>query len=397
MDSGVDMTRFADMPWPGIKSEQWKYTHLAPLAESHFRPVARLEGVLPIQIKDFFLPEAANLVFVNGFLFEPLSEMGKIDPSWIVRYGDAALEAGRALHDKQADNEFLIFHALNEAFLKDAVFIEVPRGVGAKTPVHMIHVLNGGLGRQAIFPRTGLKVCRGAEAFAIETVMSFDEGEYFHNPVAEILLEEGASLEYVQTERHSPRAFHIGSLCVSQDKDSRFHSFVLTRGSRIFRNNVSVFLRGEGAQARVNGLHRLDGDRHADSHTYVDHVAPNAKSDQLYKCIVDDRAHSVFNGRIAVRREAQLTNSYQLNKNLVLSRECRVDTRPQLEISADDVKCTHGATIGQLNDEELFYLQTRGMGRDDAQGMLIHGFVEDVLNKISNPVMRAAVRKTAAA
>ena len=179
-------------------------------------------------------------------------------------------------------------------------------------------------------------------------------------------------------------------------RNSSFHSFVLTKGAKIFRNNLSVILGGEGAQAHVNGLHALKGDRHADSHTFLDHRAPNTRSDQLYKCILQDSAHSVFNGKISVRREAQLTNSYQLNKNLILSRECCVDTKPQLEINADDVKCTHGATIGQLSEEELFYLQTRGIGKDEARQMLVRGFVEDVLNKISNPGLRAVIGKMAA-
>ncbi|MBF0122363.1 MAG: Fe-S cluster assembly protein SufD [Candidatus Omnitrophica bacterium] len=395
-DSGVDISALADMPWPTFKSEEWKYTNLTGLGEQYFTPVSRFEGALPDRVKDLFMPGAVNFVFVNGLFLEHLSETGKIDPRWQVKTGLDAMGFAKSSVSDLAKNETPVFRALNEAFVKDAIFIGVPQGVKGCAPFHIIHLLDGAVGRQAIFPRTFLKIGRGAGAIFWETVASFDEGEYFHCPVVEGLIEEDASLEYIQAQGHSAQAFHIGSVRIRQERNSRLDSFVLTTGARIFRNNVNVVLEGEGAEARVNGLHALKGDRHADSHTCVDHAAPNTRSDQLYKCILQDKAHSVFNGKIFVRREAQLTNSYQLNKNLILSRECRVDTKPQLEINADDVKCTHGATIGQLNDEELFYLQTRGISKQEARQMLVRGFVDDVLNKIVNPDLRAVIGKMAA-
>ena len=395
-DAGVNMSLLADMPWPAFKSEEWKYTNLAMLQERHFTPVNRLEGVLSERVKSLFIPGAVNFVFVNGLFSEHLSETGKLDPTWRVRTGTEAILALKSCPREITKNDSPLFVALNETFVKDALFIEVAEGIISRAPFHVIYVVDGALGRPAIFPRTFLKICREARATFWETVISLDEEEYFHNPVMEVVIEEGASLEYVQAQGHSSEAFHIGSICVRQGRDSRLDSFVLTKGARLFRNNLSVILAGEGAEAHVNGLHALKDDRHADSHTFVDHASPNTRSDQLYKCILQDRSHSVFHGKIFVRREAQQTNSYQLNKNLILSRGCHVDTKPQLEINADDVKCTHGATIGQLSEEELFYLQTRGINEAEAKQMLVHGFVEDVLNKITNPDLRAVIGKMAA-
>jgi Fe-S cluster assembly protein SufD len=222
----------------------------------------------------------------------------------------------------------------------------------------------------------------------METYLTRSKRPVFVNSVTDIRLAAEASLELLQAFTNAPEAFNVASTRVTQAQDSRFRSFQFTDGSRLFRNNLSVLLEGEGAEASVNGLHRLKDARHADSHTFVEHIAPNAKSDQLYKAILEGEAHSVFNGKILVRREAQLTNSYQLNKNLILSREARVDTKPQLEIFADDVKCSHGATIGQLDDDQLFYLAARGITRDAAMTMLIRGFVDDVVSRISDPVLR---------
>ncbi len=205
----------------------------------------------------------------------------------------------------------------------------------------------------------------------------------------EVILEEGARLELLRPFLLDQTLEREVSLSVHQAKDSSLTAFMVTKGSISFKDNVSVVLAGEGAEVSLNGLHDLSNACEAHSLTLIDHVAPSTKSDQLYKSVVRDRGHSFFHGKIMVRREAQLTNAYQLNKNLILSPEGRVDTKPQLEIFADDVKCSHGAAIGQLDDDQLFYFQTRGIGREEAARMLVKGFVKDVLLKINDPLLRA--------
>ena len=223
----------------------------------------------------------------------------------------------------------------------------------------------------------------GAEAvvaISVEAPMSVSQ--------VNVVLEEGARLEILRIVDPGMNALCESRLQVRQARDSSLRSFFVTRGGRVVKDHIDVLLEGQGAEAFVNGLHHLAGDLEAQSHTFVDHAAPSTTSSQLYKSILRDKSRSVFFGKIMVRREAQLTNSYQLNKNLLLSPEARVDTKPQLEIFADDVKCSHGAAIGQLDDEQMFYLQTRGIDRVAAGEMLVHGFIEDVLGQIRDARLR---------
>lgn len=397
-DAGADLSALAAMPWPAVREDDWKYTDLAPLAGRSFRPAVRLEGMLPDRIKSVFIPGALNLLFVNGIFSEALSELKKVPSNCQIRIGVEAFAALKVLSGSlpvAARNDAPLFLGLNRAFLKDPILIDVPNDAVIQTPVHVIHLLNGAAEKSAIFPRAFLRVGRGARISVMETAVNFDGGEYFHNPVTEAVLGEGASLEYIQAHVQSPAAFHVGSLRFSLEKDARLHTFLLTGGARVFRNNLSVMLQGEGADVSLNGLHILKGENHADSHTFVDHIAPSAKSTQLYKNILDGKSHAAFNGKVFVRQQAQLTNSYQLNKSILLSPECRVDAKPQLEINADDVKCSHGTTVGQLSDDELFYLKTRAIDGAEAQRMLIRAFVDEVVNKIAEPSLRTAVGQMA--
>mgnify|MGYP001610139043 CR=1 FL=1 len=389
-----DAERLSGLVWPTVKNDEWKYTNLSLLAKKYFKPVRHLHEGVPARYKDFFIPGGINLVFVNGLFSEALSFLDHPVPGLVALNAGEALDSiellkGRIFELTRNDSD--IFLSLNRVLFRDILYLEVEKGVKIKEPVHIIHLFDGEIERPGIFARTFLKVSENAGITLLETHVALKEGEYFSNPVTEVLLEAGASCEFVQAHQHAADGFHVGSTRIWQAKDSRCRSFVYTSGARIFRNNLNVLLQGEGAEAAVNGLHALKGDRHADSHTFVEHIAPNARSNQLYKCVVDEKAHSVFNGKILVRREAQLTNSYQLNKNLLLSSECKVDTKPQLEIFADDVKCSHGATIGQLSEDELFYLETRGLNREDASRMLIRGFIDDVVGQVVHPDVRARV------
>ncbi len=387
-------TLLAGSFWPTIKDEEWKYTNLSSLANRAFRPASLNSENLPSGANDLFRADAVNLVFINGIFSEKFSELKKLPSGLRISFaGNASThaEAFRSYLEEKTANDAPSFLELNRACSPGMLLIETNEGMDIKPVVQVIHVIGAQAEGLALSPRVFVHLTPSSGLRLLESCVSLGAGEYLNNPVIEAIVEDNAFLEYGQVCSHSSGAFHIGSARFWAGRDSRMHSFIATTGARVFRNNLSVLLTGEGAEVSLNGLHSLKDERHADSHTFIHHQTPNARSNQLYKCILDGESHSVFNGKVVVDRKAQLTNSYQLNKNLLLSRESHVDTKPELQINADDVKCSHGATIGQLNDEELFYLETRGINTQDAARMLTRGFVDDVLNQIQTPLIREVV------
>lgn len=383
-----------DTAWPTVKHEEWKYSDLSLLAKRSFGMVSKQPGYLPEGARPYFRDKMVNLVFCNGVFSRNHSDLSRLPPGLTISTAHDAVAQARRLKpyfNGKTGNDPLLFLALNQALAKDCVLLDAEKGSSVNKPVHILHIIDGVTERMAFFPKLFIRLAPFAKLGVLETFVSLNSGEYLSNPVTEGLIEENASLSHVQAHVHSKDAFHIGSTRVWVKKDGHLNSFVATSGARVFRSHVNAILEGEGAEATLNGLHALKDERHADSHTFIHHMAPNAHSNQLYKCILDGESHSVFNGKVKVDQKAQLTNSYQLNKNLLLSRDCHADTKPELMINADDVKCTHGATIGQLNDEEIFYLETRGIARSDAARMLTRGFVDDVVNRITNPLARSAV------
>ena len=233
-------------------------------------------------------------------------------------------------------------------------------------------------------PRSLIIVGESAQAEILESHISTAAHFYFSNALTDILVNQNANLKYYKAQSEGPKAYHIGTTRVLQGQGSQFESFSFSIGAKLTRNNLNIFLNGEGSSAVLNGLYAVSDSQHVDNHTSVDHRPPRCVSNQLYKGILDGSATAAFNGKIFVRRIAQQTNSYQLNKNLLLGKGCQVNTKPQLEIFADDVRCTHGATIGQLNEEELFYLESRAIPKNLAVKMLARGFVDDILSKLTN-------------
>jgi Fe-S cluster assembly protein SufD len=383
-----------EFAWPTVKDDDWKYSDLSPLAKRAFESVPRTAANLPTEAKKFFKTGAVNLVFINGVFSAQHSELAKLPVGLTVVSGKAAVLQAQSLQpyfNGTTKNDAQLFLSLNQVFANELVLLKVGKGVATKMPVQILHIIDSAAEKKALFPKIFIHLAPFAELSVMETTVCSGRVEYLNDPVTEALVEENALLNLIQAQKHSPAAFHMGSTRIWIKRDGRLNSFLATNGARIFRSHLNAILEDQGADAVLNGLHALKDEAHADSHTFIHHVAPNAHSNQLYKCILDGESHSVFHGKVLVEREAQLTNSYQLNKNLLLSRECHADTKPELRINADDVKCTHGATIGQLNDEEIFYLETRGIARQDAARMLTRGFVDDVLNQITNPLMRSAV------
>lgn len=405
------LARFRESGIPTVKDEEWKYTNLSALAGHRYAFAAR-PSLSPAQRKDilkrYCREEDLGIVFVNGALDKELSNLEKVSPKGSLAAADveivtlrdalvnntAALQEIRTHYDPRKDSAFV---ALNKALTQEGLYIHIKDNILANQLIHILHVTEAAGAPIATFPHTFIRLGKSSEASVLETHVGLsDESVYFADPLTDILLEENATLHYSKAQKESLKAYHIGTTRVWQKRDSSFNGFSLVAGAAITRNNLDVVINGEGAAAFLNGLYSVYKDQHVDNHTSIDHRVPNATSSQLYKGVLNDAARAVFNGKIFVQPIAQQTNSYQLNKNLLLGKECRVDTKPQLEIFADDVKCTHGATIGQLDEEEIFYLQARGVPRKAATRLLTQGFVDDILNRLTRDSVRQHVAQLVA-
>jgi len=259
------------------------------------------------------------------------------------------------------------------------VFIFVPKETKIELPIHLIFITDE---NTASFPRVLLVAERGSEAMLIESYLRTAETKYLTDSVIEIVLEDDAKLKHLRVQRESHNAFHVGTTAANLNRASVYDSTNITLGAKLSRHDVRVKFNAEGAECFVDGLYMIAEEQHADTHSVIDHALPNCLSHQTYKGIVDGKARAVFNGKVFVRENASGTDAKQSNKNLLLSNDARVDTKPQLEIFNDDVKCAHGATVGQLEEEELFYLLSRGLNEQLARNLLTYGFAEEIINKI---------------
>jgi Fe-S cluster assembly protein SufD len=342
---------FGQLGFPGPRDEDWKFTSLAPL-HRHAFPHEAAPPVLPAAPQGAVVCSLAEGLAKHGA--EPF--LGRI-----------------------ADHRSLPLVALNTAFLSEGVFIRVPQGVACEEPILIDHP-PGGFRRVLIVVEAGAQVAV-AERFA-------GTGVYFTCAVTEAHVGESASLDHYKSQRESGEAFHLGTLAVQMERASRFSTHYLGLGGALVRHEARVLFRGEGAEATVNGLYQAAGSQHLDNHTVIDHAVPHCASHELYKGILDGKSHGVFNGKIFVRQDAQKTDAKQSNQTLLLSDEATINTKPQLEIFADDVKCTHGATVGQLDEGQLFYLRSRGIGEAQARALLTFAFANDVVSRVKVPALR---------
>lgn len=382
--------RFEELGFPTTKHEEWKYTNVAPLAKASFEYRNGSIKLDRAQAQRLFYEEtqASRLVFVNGQLSRELSSVEALPE------GVAALDLQDALRDAKyaeilreqlargADYNENAFTALNTALLEGGAFIHLPKGASVETPIHLQFLTGENETPAASFPRVLIVAEEGSSATVIESYASTGEDSYFTNAVVEIKLADAARLNYYKVQRESAKAFHIATSQVELGRNSSFNATTITLGAQLSRHNINVALESEGAECWVDGLYIVGDGQHTDTHSLIDHRRPHCTSHQLYKGILDGKSRAVFNGKVFVRRDAQQTDAMQTNRNLLLSNEARVDTKPQLEIFADDVKCAHGATVGQLEEEELFYLESRGLHTDLARNLLTYGFAEEVIDKI---------------
>lgn len=382
---------------PSIKDEEWKYTNMSSLAKSRFS-FSDQNKLKEKGLFSSYCDDDICMVFVNGHFSPELSKIDKLPKGIeIIPLKDATQkhEAGiKALFDRYKTETTTSFVSLNHAFVDNGAFVQISKNTVSDKIIHICHVTSSSDSETLSFPRTMIHVEKSAEVTILESHLSFsDEIVYFANALTDIFLGENATLHYCKSQKESLKSFHIGNTRVWQERNSNFDSLSIAAGGHITRNNLDIVLDGEGSNSTLNGLYILTLDQHIDNHTSVDHRFPNCTSNQLYKGILKDASRAVFNGKIFVQPIAQKTNSYQLNKNLLLGDKCRVDTKPQLEIFADDVKCTHGATVGQLDENQLFYLQTRCIDRQTAVKMLAVGFINDLLEHFENRTINEKIHR----
>jgi Fe-S cluster assembly protein SufD len=393
------MGAFEELGFPTTRLEDWRHTSVAAIARTEFhRPpaTASVADLAVLDTIDFGHAFARRqLVFVNGRYAPDLSSGGTSADGVQIRSLRETLDREPQLVqpylDRQASGPARPFAALNVAFLDDGAFISVPAGTVLTEPIHLVFLSAPGSQPTASHPRVLVWAGRKSQAAIIESYGGTSDAVYLTNAVTEVVLEDGAVVDHYRLQRESARAFHVGTLCATQGRATRFASHAISLGASLSRVDIRQVFAGEGGECVLNGLF-LGGDRqHMDTHTWVDHAEPHCSTRELYKGIVDDQARGVFVGRILVRPGAQKTDAIQSNKNLILSREALVDSLPQLEILADDVKCKHGSTIGQLDAAALFYLRSRGIGEEDARALLTYGFAADLTGKIRVPWIREEI------
>lgn len=378
---------------PTTKEEDWKYTNVSALAKIVLNLPARKPGVISVTrlAERTYVGEGARIVFVNG-LYAP--ELSSLEAGGIIV---SSLAAAQRTHGeliekhlgKYAASGANMFTALNTAFLRDGALVVIPKGVHVEHPIQLLFVMQSSDGGTFASPRTLIIAEAGSKATLVETHIALTPDSYFSNSVTEIVCEENAELTHYNIQEESVNAFHIAATTVKQSAGSTYRSCSVMTGGRLTRNTIDIALGGEHCTCELDGLYIAGGNQHVDNHTTIDHLKPHGSSRQLYKGILKNHARAVFNGRVYVRQDAQKTDAQQKNNNLMLSDDARVDTKPQLEIFADDVKCTHGATVGQLDDDALFYLKTRGIGALRGKEILTYGFAHEVLERITLEPLRA--------
>jgi len=369
---------------PTIRDESFRFTDLSPLYQSTFE-VARGQGAIERAALDpYAVVEAgARLVFVDGLyapeLSVPLLEQN-VEVSSLMQDATGHEFAVRDTLAQVAASQDDVFTAVNTAWLRDAAVVRIGRDVDVERPIHLLFVSS--TPSATAYPRVVVVVGRGSRCTVIEDYVSLHAGNGLTNAVCEIDIAEGAQVRHIRLQRESVAAFHIGTCAVRCARDSRYAGVNVALGARISRVNHNLLQAGDATDWEVDGLALISGRQLADTHSFLDHARPHGRSRQLHKCIVGGAAHAVFNGAIMVRPGAQRTDSSQQSRNLLLSPRAHVDTKPQLEIFADDVKCAHGATVGQLDADQMFYLRSRGMSPAAATNLLTFAFAAEVIERI---------------
>jgi Fe-S cluster assembly protein SufD len=395
--------RFSALGFPTVRDEEWRFTNVAPVASAEFRAADGQAPVTDEQLAGLLYGDAPyRLAVVNGRFRPELSRVQGL-PAGVRAWSLARAIEGEMQADSEMTQRYLgqladistrAFDALNTARLDDGAFVYVPDGVILEQPIQVMFVSTAGASAEATasHPRLLVVIGAGAQVRLVETYVGTGTGTgYFVNAVTEVFVGENAVVDHYKVQEDSPAAFHIASMHVHASRSANFSSHSFTLGGRLVRNDAVAILDGEGAECTLNGLYLADGDRLVDNHTTIDHAKAHCPSHEIYKGILGGRARAVFNGKIIVRPDAQKTNAKQTNRALLLSDSASINTKPQLEIFADDVKCTHGAAIGQIDEDAMFYLRARGLTFTEARDLLIHAFAGEILDRVRIEALKSSL------
>lgn len=390
---------FAALGFPTVRDEEWRFTSVAPIASTEFTPAGQdAARATEEELSGYLYSDAAHrIVLVNGRFSAELSRAMDLPAG--VRVGSLAAavtdqaEVVQRYLGQLADFSTRAFPALNTAMASDGAYLYIPDGVVLEQPIHLLFVTtaSGAAAPVMTSPRALIVAGERAQAQVVETYVGPRGAVYFTNAVTEIFAGEHSVIDHYKVQEESVEAYHIASMHVHAARSSTFSSHSFSLGGRLVRNDALAHLDGEGAECTLNGLYLADGERLIDNHTTIDHAKAHCPSHEIYKGILGGKARAVFNGKIVVRQDAQKTDAKQTNRALLLSDNASINTKPQLEIFADDVKCTHGAAIGQLDEDAIFYLRARGLTYFEARDMLIHAFAGDILDRVKIAPLRSAL------
>jgi Fe-S cluster assembly protein SufD len=396
------LERFLTFGFPTTKNEDWHFTSVARIAESDFLTLTSPGGDVDrddIAQFGFGRSDWRTLAFVNGRFDPELSDLDGLPAGVLIRPLDRAWREMPELLERYVgkiasfDEPGQAFTALNTAYMVDGAVVHIAKEVTVGRPIHLLFISDAMAARGVTYPRNLIVVDRNAKATVLETYASIGDAHYFTNAVTEVAVGAGATLSHIKLQRESHRAFHVGTIDVRQGRESHYLSFSFGTGGSLSRSNIYTVLGGDGCGATLNGLYMLDGDQHMDHQTRIEHAEPNCYSREVYKGVLDGTSHGVFNGKVYVQPAAQKTDGKQTNNTLLLSERAQVDTKPQLEIFADDVKCTHGATIGRLDELALFYMKSRGVNAEFARRLLTYAFAADVIETIDLEAVREGLER----
>jgi Fe-S cluster assembly protein SufD len=394
------MERFAATGFPTTKDEEWRFTPVGPIAQTVWQSAPPAADLSRTRLAPFIFghPEWNTLVFVNGFYREDLSSTNQVEAGLHVSSLAEALRRDGGLVEAHLGRHAPInaspFIALNTSVVGHGGFVHVAANAQLTRPVHLVFVTTKEATGSVMQPRNLVVVERNARAAVIESFVTLvDDGSYWTNAVTEVVVAQNSWLEHTRIQRESEAAYHIGSTHVDQQRDSHYRSFTMAMGGAMARHTLHARLNDENVETLLYGLYFTRGEQLVDNHTAIFHDQPNCRSWEVYKGVLDGRSRAVFNGKVFVRPEAQKTDAKQTNRNLLLSDSARVNTKPQLEIFADDVKCTHGATVGKLDDIALFYARSRGVPAAEAQRLLTYAFAAEVIAEVTLDPVREELER----
>lgn len=396
----VASTKFESSQFPTKKNEEWKYTNVAPILNHEFLPSPLInEKPKSLNINNYVISnlDVHLLVFVNGIFNSSLSNIGNLSRNIIID----------SLYNQSINNSEFIskiinteqsslnsFNYLNHLFTHDGFVIYIPKNQIIEKPIHILNISQQGSSKPLVQLRNFIVAESNTQANIISEFISDGSSQYFTNILTDIFIEENSNISFYKLQNESNSAYHIDKTEIIQKTSSIFNHFSLSFGGEITRNDIVAKLDGENIESHLYGLYLGNEEQHIDNHTFINHAKPNSMSNELYKGILDDKAHGVFSGKILVNQIAQKTNAYQSNKSVLLSDAASIDTKPQLEIYADDVKCSHGATVGKLDEQAYFYIRSRGVSAESARSMLIRAFVDDVVSEVKIDQLKDKINHT---